>query len=94
MFQGILKIVRCGHTMCKRCVKDCIKTVELTREQDNLTIARCNDSTCSEFFILPMCGAFENENEIEEVKQFSQKCNQLSHEILQFDIINEYLIKL
>lgn len=64
--KGILKIVRCGHTMCKRCVKDCIKTVELTREQDNLTIARCNDSTCSEFFILPMCGAFENENEIEE----------------------------
>lgn len=73
--------------MCKRCVKDCIKTVELKREQDNLTIARCNVSTCPEFFILPMYGAFGKENEIEEVKQFSKKCNRLNHEILQFDIM-------
>lgn len=64
--KGSLKIVRCGHTMCKRCVKDCIKTVELTHEQENLTIAKCNVSNCPEFFILPLYGAFKEENENEE----------------------------
>lgn len=76
-----MKIVRCGHTMCKRCVKDCIKTVELTHEQENLTIAKCNVSNCPEFFILPLYGAFKEENENEEVKQFSKMCNGLIHEI-------------
>lgn len=63
--KGSLKIVRCGHTMCKRCVTK-FKTVEFTHEQDNLTIARCNVSTCPEYFFLPLYGAFEKENEIEE----------------------------
>lgn len=75
-----MKIVRCGHTMCKRCVTK-FKTVEFTDEQDNLTIARCNVSTCPECFFLPLYGAFEKENEIEEVKQFSKMCNRLIHEI-------------
>lgn len=70
MFQGSWKIVRCGHAICEKCVKDCIETEKMTHEQGILTIARCNVSECPEFFILPMYEALKKENEIEEVKLF------------------------
>lgn len=50
--------------------KDCIKINEQTHDEENLiTIARCNGLTCKEFFIIPMYGAYEKQNEIKEVCQ-------------------------
>lgn len=51
--------------------KDCIRMHELTHDNENLiTIARCNDVSCKEFFILPMYGTYVKQNEIKEVCQF------------------------
>lgn len=62
-----MKILRCGHEMCK----DCIKTNEQTHDEENLiTIARCNGLTCREFFIIPMDGAYDKQNEVKAVPQF------------------------
>lgn len=73
--KGSLKIVRCGHKMCK----DCIRMHELTHDSENLiTIARCNDISCKEFFILPMYGTYVKQNEIKEsdpgINQASLSC--------------------
>lgn len=54
--------------------KDCIRIHELTHDSENLiTIARCNDFSCNEFFILPMYGTYVKQNEIKEVSQFLKK---------------------
>lgn len=51
--------------------KDCIKTNEQTHDEENLiTIARCNGLTCREFFIIPMDGAYDKQNEVKAVPQF------------------------
>lgn len=54
--------------------KDCIRRHELTHDNVNLiTIARCNDISCKEFFILPMYGTYVKQSEIKEVCQFKKK---------------------
>lgn len=65
--KGCLKIVRCGHIMCNKCVRDSIQTVKIVHEQENLPkIGRCNVSDCRDFFIAPFYGVFKNQNETRE----------------------------
>lgn len=58
--------------------KDCIKMHELTHDKENfITIARCNVLTCKEYFIIPMYGAYEKQNENKKVCQFLKMCKRL-----------------